>query len=102
MIEPAGYGIPVSFGPNTENFRDIVDQLLASEAATVVENESDLLDFVTNTFNGDVESGARAQNVVLTHVGASQRTIEALCLILGRSIETSRLQVGREPKSNAA
>ncbi len=102
MIEPAGYGVPVSFGPNTENFRDIVDQLLASDAATVVENESDLLDFVTNTFDGDVESGARAQNVVLTHVGASQRTVEALCLILGRSIETSCLQVSRETKSNAA
>ena len=36
MIEPAAYGAAVSFGPNTQNFRDIVAQLLAAEAAVVV------------------------------------------------------------------
>nr|MCS5629329.1 3-deoxy-D-manno-octulosonic acid transferase [Pirellulaceae bacterium] len=33
MIEPAAYGVTVCFGPNTSNFRDIVEMLLANSAA---------------------------------------------------------------------
>ena len=31
MIEPAAYGVAVSFGPNTQNFRDVVAALLAAK-----------------------------------------------------------------------
>ena len=46
MIEPAAYGIPVAFGPNTENFKDIVTQLLDGEAASVVHDLTELTGFV--------------------------------------------------------
>ncbi|HEV3341952.1 MAG TPA: glycosyltransferase N-terminal domain-containing protein, partial [Pirellulales bacterium] len=36
MIEPAAYGAAVCFGPNTRNFRDIVEQMLCERAAVVV------------------------------------------------------------------
>ncbi len=36
MIEPAGFGAAVLFGPNTWNFKDVVDLLLSQEAAVVV------------------------------------------------------------------
>jgi len=40
MLEPAGHGAAVLFGPNTWNFRDIVQELLSREAALVV-NDGD-------------------------------------------------------------
>ena len=46
MIEPAAYGAAVSFGPRTQNFRDIVAALLAAEAAVVVADGSELTAFV--------------------------------------------------------
>jgi len=85
MMEPAGFGIPISFGPNTVNFRDVVSELLFHDAATVVQGESSLREFVSKAFfdpDWSAESGANAQKVVLSNIGAAQRTVEFLCAIL--------------------
>src|SRR5207249_8199573 len=42
MIEPAGYGAAVCFGPNTWNFRDVVELLLSHDAALVVRSGDEL------------------------------------------------------------
>ena len=88
MIEPAAFGVPVSFGPNTRNFRDIVAEFLTHEAATVVHNGDELAQFVEKSFSNPEWAnaiGRLAQNVVLSHIGASQRTAECLCdLISGK------------------
>src|SRR4029077_4005496 len=42
MIEPAGYGAGVLFGPNTWNFKDVVELLLGEKAALVVHSGDDL------------------------------------------------------------
>ncbi len=42
MIEPAGYAAAVLFGPNTRNFRDVVERLLSVDAARVVHNGAEL------------------------------------------------------------
>lgn len=81
MIEPAGYGAAISFGPNTWNFRDIVALLLANSAAVVVQNQDDLTAFVRRclaepAFAGDL--GRRAQALVLEQQGAADRTIRLL------------------------
>lgn len=82
MIEPAAFGIPISFGPNTVNFRQIVDELLAHDAATVIQDQASLFAFVDRAYH-DPEwrsaIGSRAKKVVLGHVGASQRTVASLC-----------------------
>ena len=81
MIEPAAYGAPVSFGPRTKNFIDLVNELLANDAATVVRNQSELTSFVSKCLN-DPEfaksAGNRAQQVVLSHRGASAKTFDAI------------------------
>ena len=81
MIEPAGYGVPVSFGPRTKNFQELVNDLIANDAATVVKNQSELRDFVQHCL-GDPSAaqsaGSRAQQVVLNHAGASARTVDAI------------------------
>src|SRR4029079_17389086 len=46
MLEPAAYGVPTCFGPNTWNFRDIVAQLLEADGATVVHDAGELGEIV--------------------------------------------------------
>ncbi len=92
MIEPSAYGAAVSFGPNTWNFRDVVAQLLARDAAVVIEGGDQLTAFVRRCLDdADYAAGlgSRAQQLVLEQQGAADRTIE----LLGRLID---------PKSNAA
>ena len=88
MIEPAAYGVPVSFGPNTENFREIVQELLAHDAAVVIHDDFTLSAFVERAFtNSDWSKtiGKRAREVVASHLGASQKTVELLDVVLSKS-----------------
>ncbi|MFI4875705.1 MAG: 3-deoxy-D-manno-octulosonic acid transferase [Blastopirellula sp. JB062] len=81
MIEPAAYGAAVSFGPNTKNFRDVVQLLLAAEAAQVVENEAALTRFVARCLDDPAwrdQLGEQAQSVVASQLGAVQRTLQAI------------------------
>ncbi len=81
MIEPSAYGAAVSFGPNTWNFRDVVGQLLACDAAVVVANGSELTAFVRRCLGeSDFASqlGSRARQLVLEQQGAADRTIDLL------------------------
>ncbi|MEX2173435.1 MAG: 3-deoxy-D-manno-octulosonic acid transferase [Pirellulaceae bacterium] len=81
MIEPSGYGAAVSFGPNTWNFRDVVTQLLAREAAVVVHDGSELTAFVRRALEEPdfaQQLGSRARELVLEQQGAADRTIALL------------------------
>lgn len=85
MIEPAGYGVPVCFGPDTRNFREIVSQLLDADGATVVEDEESLKDFFRRAITEpawSVRMGLRSQQLVTQHSGASDRTVERLIELL--------------------
>jgi 3-deoxy-D-manno-octulosonic-acid transferase len=85
MIEPAAYGAAVSFGPNTHNFRDVVERLLAADAACVVGNAEQLADFVGRCLaDPDYadQLGCRARQVVASQLGATDRTIELLARLL--------------------
>lgn len=81
MIEPSGYGAAVSFGPNTRNFRDIVETLLAADAAVVVRNRDELLGFVRRAIDEPAWSsalGQQAQALVGQQKGATQRTVDLI------------------------
>ncbi len=92
MIEPAAYGAAVLFGPNTGNFRDVVEILLAADAARVVNNESELAKAIAdclNDRNTAREQGRRARDVVLSQQGAVAKTVATISRILpdaGRSM----------------
>jgi 3-deoxy-D-manno-octulosonic-acid transferase len=81
MIEPAGYGAALLFGPNTQNFRDVVEVLLAEEAARVVHDTAELTaalaDCLANPVRAQAQA-ARAQKLVLAQQGATARTVELL------------------------
>ncbi len=81
MLEPAGFGVPISFGPHTWNFRDVVEMLTMREAAVVVTNGHEITEFVRKCLlNTDFRYtlGARARQSVQEHKGAADRTVEML------------------------
>ncbi|MEC8591678.1 MAG: 3-deoxy-D-manno-octulosonic acid transferase [Planctomycetota bacterium] len=88
MIEPAAYGAAVCFGPNTRNFRDVVQRLLERGAAQVVESENDLFQFVSQSIQspeGAAEMGQRAQELVRMQQGATDRTLRGMEQLLGEN-----------------
>ena len=81
MIEPAAYGTAISFGPNTWNFRDIVAAMLARDAAVVVHNGRQLTQFVRRCLEQPdyaAALGHRARTLVLSQLGATERTLRLL------------------------
>ena len=81
MMEPAAYGAAVCFGPNTRNFRQIVELLTQADAVQVVQDPAALKAFVEKMLqypDEGAELGRRAQQLVLSQQGATQRTIDLL------------------------
>lgn len=81
MLEPAAYGAAVLFGPNTWNFRDIVEQLLARDAARVVRSPQELTATVREFLHQSSaaeELGRRASEFVAAQQGAAARTVDLL------------------------
>jgi 3-deoxy-D-manno-octulosonic-acid transferase len=87
MMEPAGLGKPVVFGPHTFNFKEEADLLLKNSVAKMVGTEDEL--FKTIEFfirNPDVakEMGLKAQKVVGEKRGATGKNMEIIGKILER------------------
>ena len=81
MIEPAAFGVAVCFGPNTRNFRDVVQTMLAKEAAVVVSGGDGLSRFVGRCLKEPdyrAALGRRAQSLVAGQLGATQETFRLL------------------------
>lgn len=81
MLEPAGYGAAVLFGPNTWNFRATVEALLQHDAACVVRDSQELHETVRRLARDAEERqrrGAAARAFVLSQQGATARTLELI------------------------
>lgn len=81
MLEPAGYGCAVCFGPNTRNFEDIAKRLIAADGAVRLAEPADLTAFVTRCLDDAPAAdrlGKHAKSAVATHRGATSRTIDRL------------------------
>ncbi len=81
MIEPAAYGAAVCFGPNTKNFRDIVDLMLRGEAAQIVHDQHEMEQFLRECLSNPEFSrrlGKNAQELVQKQLGATRRTLDML------------------------
>lgn len=81
MIEPCAYGACVSFGPNTRNFRDIVEQLLQHQAATQLADKTDWENWLIEQLNQPEKAEKQGQIAAAwaaSHMGATARTLEHL------------------------
>jgi 3-deoxy-D-manno-octulosonic-acid transferase len=85
MIEPAAYGAAVLFGPNTRNFREVVERLLEGDAARVVRNGDELESQVRELLRNPAAAerlGRNAQRLVLAQQGATRRTLTLITHVL--------------------
>ena len=85
MIEPAVYGLPICFGPDTRNFKDVVDMMLAGDAAAVVADRDQFREFILFVL-GNPEAahkmGERASALTMTQKGAVDRTLRLILPLL--------------------
>ncbi len=87
MIEPAGYGAAVLFGPNTWNFKDVAEALLSQHAAKVIDGPDQLREAVRELLISPEERqrmGAAARAFVATQQGATRRTVDLMAKIVSR------------------
>jgi 3-deoxy-D-manno-octulosonic-acid transferase len=85
MIEPAGFGVPTCFGPDTRNFRHTVENLLAESAAIEVRDGQSLLHTLQQWLadpEGANEMGRRAQRFILSQQGAVDTTYSGIAKLL--------------------
>ena len=93
MIEPAAYGAAVCFGPETRNFRDVVESLLACRGAKVVADGGALEQFVRDCLRDPAwaeQLGERARTFVASQQGATARTLQGLERLIGGRAEMRR------------
>jgi 3-deoxy-D-manno-octulosonic-acid transferase len=98
MIEPAAYGVATCFGPNTQNFRDVVAAMLAAEAAVEVADGEALIEFVRRALDDpaySAELGRRAQALVASQLGATERTLARLLPLVEMPSEIPQKQPDR-------
>jgi 3-deoxy-D-manno-octulosonic-acid transferase len=87
MMEPAGLGKPVVFGPHTFNFKEETDLLLKNSAAKMVRTEDELfkaIEFFIKNPDAAKEMGLKAQKVVNEKRGATGKNIEIIGKILAK------------------
>ena len=79
VLEPAGYGRPVAFGPHTENVADAAAALCFAGGAQVVHTPAELAEYwdglLARRAAADA-AGARARAVVAARADALERTWE--------------------------
>ncbi len=81
MIEPAAYAAAILFGPNTANFRQVVELLLSEQAARVVDSPEALTRAVREFLENPSlarQLGETAQRLVLQQQGATARTVDLI------------------------
>lgn len=89
LLEPAFWARPILFGPYMWNFRDIAQLFLQARAALQVHDAKELSRTVLELL-GDAarrhELGRAAKQVLETHAGATERTLEHMKAWLDASI----------------
>ena len=83
-LEPAQFGVPIVMGPHYENFRAIVDALLAANAIAVVEPAQigPAIHRLLSDMTSAREMGQRARHVFDSHAGATETAVESLLAII--------------------
>lgn len=84
ILEPAQFGKAIVVGPHTENFRDVI-QIFSRDQAVLVSDADKLGALWLKLLNDPVmrrEFGERAKKVMDSQSGTTQRTLDALEVLL--------------------
>jgi len=85
MIEPAAQGVPVIIGPNTTNFRDVVEGLESVGGICVIDEPSELAAAVSQLLTDHARAerqATAAQEFVAAQQGATRRTLQLMQTLL--------------------
>jgi 3-deoxy-D-manno-octulosonic-acid transferase len=88
MIEPAAYGSAVLFGPHVWNFRETTTRLIEAGAALQIADGQALKESVGRLLADPAERaqlGARAQELVKSQQGATERTMASLESLMNKT-----------------
>ena len=99
MIEPAAFGAAVLFGPNTRNFRDVVQAFKEADACIQLQEPEELSPTLARLLSDQaarVSLGSAAQNTVMTQAGATARTATLLAEVINLP------PINREHRNRAA
>ena len=96
IIEPAQHGVAIVTGNHTENFRDIVGLFQSRDAVRIVGLAELPLVLMHLLENGTerMALGRRAKETILSQMGATSRTLEALQALLVQDSGSRRISVG--------
>ena len=92
IIEPAQHGTAIVTGNHTENFRDIVALFQSRDAVRIV-GLAELPLMLMQLFDNPAERmalGRAAKETILSHMGATSRTVEALQRLLTETNDSVR------------
>lgn len=80
-IEPCALGVPVIFGPHTENFAQAAEDAVFAGAARRVENVSEAIQLALDIINDDLlrqSMGQSGRQWLSLHEGATRRIMQAI------------------------
>jgi 3-deoxy-D-manno-octulosonic-acid transferase len=80
-LEPAALGIPVLFGPDMDNARDIADRLLSCNAAQEISNVREFSETVKSVLSDEnlrARMGRAGRELVASNRGALEATLSAV------------------------
>lgn len=86
IIEPASYGIPVIFGPYMQNFKDISEEFVSSNAGFCVDKDN-LVSIISELLNSEQKRkqiGNMAKEITIKNRGSLEKTIQLINFITGR------------------
>jgi len=86
LLEPAAWGVPVLFGPHTENFAPIAGSLVDAGAGFRVRNAGELAETVGRLCSDEAarrRAGAAGLELIEEHRGATDRTIDHVLPLIG-------------------
>jgi 3-deoxy-D-manno-octulosonic-acid transferase len=82
ILEAAQFGKPIFVGPHTENFRDIINIFKREDAVHVIERDNLISEFAAVLDPKWQAMGERALQVFRSQAGATQRTLDALEVLM--------------------
>jgi 3-deoxy-D-manno-octulosonic-acid transferase len=91
MIEPAGYGVPCTFGPHVWNFKDAAKRLVEVGGAFHVKDEAELEAALAQLISDPdlrAQMGTAARALVARQQGATARTLAVLDALIAPSAQT--------------
>jgi 3-deoxy-D-manno-octulosonic-acid transferase len=94
IIEPAQHGVAIVTGNHTENFRDIVRVFQSRDAVRIV-GVSELPLTLMHLVDHDAERmalGRRAKETILSQMGSTSRTVEALRMLVSPDADAKSAQ----------